>query len=476
MSASNDAIVTLEVPGDLAEVLRPIVEQLTSFRGQAADGEPSFREAEAEVGRLFARAETQAVGSMLAALDPQSEYVEVEGREFRRMNLETGEKYHTIRGTVRVERALYREVGVRNGPTIVPMELRAGIVEGRYTPEAARAVATLAQALPSREADLVTEPLGVLPHSRSSQQRAGISVGSRARTASGDLVSAPIEVPEEAVSVSVAADRVSMPMAEPRELTREDVQAGVKRPIHVAFRMAFAGVLTLHNADGDPLLCLRHAHVPSAGRIALQQALAGDLDAVLSGRPDLTVVALSDGAPEMQGIVDDATQGHNVAARLTDFWHLTEHLAAALRDTDRYVPDVLGDWKRDLLARDDAIDTIETELRTWALEHPTDKLPQGLHDAITFIENRRDRLRYATARANGLPIGSGSVEATCKTVVQTRMKRPGSRWTEDGAQPILDLRALATSSPGRWNAALDSILNSYTKTVNQLSPARSING
>ena len=128
----------------------------------------------------------------------------------------------------------------------------------------------------------------------------------------------------------------------------------------------------------------------------------------------------------------------------------------------------MGDWKGELLAHDSAIDDIEMQLRSFATEYGKEPVPKGLHEALTFIENRRDRLRYATTHAANLPIGSGTVEATCKTIVSTRMKRPGARWKEDGAQPILALRALATSFSTRWDAAMTELLATYRRQVTLL--------
>jgi hypothetical protein len=54
-------------------------------------------------------------------------------------------------------------------------------------------------------------------------------------------------------------------------------------------------------------------------------------------------------------------------------------------------------------------------------------------------------MRYAELRAKGYPIGSGVVEAACKTLVTQRMKRSGMRWRHDGGQAILTFRALAQS-------------------------------
>ncbi|NJK32461.1 MAG: hypothetical protein HC927_08640, partial [Deltaproteobacteria bacterium] len=67
------------------------------------------------------------------------------------------------------------------------------------------------------------------------------------------------------------------------------------------------------------------------------------------------------------------------------------------------------------------------------------------------------------ARAKGLPIGSGVVEATCKSLVGLRMKRPGSRWKETTGQHILGLRALFLSD--RWKEAMKLLFVPFDQPV-----------
>ena len=57
-----------------------------------------------------------------------------------------------------------------------------------------------------------------------------------------------------------------------------------------------------------------------------------------------------------------------------------------------------------------------------------------------YFTNHRKRMRYGQFRARGLMIGSGPVEAACKSVIGTRLKRPGMRWSYRGADAVLALR------------------------------------
>ncbi len=73
-----------------------------------------------------------------------------------------------------------------------------------------------------------------------------------------------------------------------------------------------------------------------------------------------------------------------------------------------------------------------------------------LQNAKDYFTANRDRMRYPDFVAQHLPIGSGIVEATCRSLVCQRTKGAGMRWTRSGAQAILNLRCLHLSHPDRW--------------------------
>lgn len=60
--------------------------------------------------------------------------------------------------------------------------------------------------------------------------------------------------------------------------------------------------------------------------------------------------------------------------------------------------------------------------------------------AADYFTTNAERMRYPTFRAQGMHIGSGIAEAACKTIVSTRAKRSGMRWTPEGIDALLPLR------------------------------------
>ena len=72
-------------------------------------------------------------------------------------------------------------------------------------------------------------------------------------------------------------------------------------------------------------------------------------------------------------------------------------------------------------------------------------------------------MEYATARRAALPIGNGNVEATCKSLVTVRMKRPGARWKHTTGDEVMQLRALQLSD--RWTPTVQGATRPLAKSV-----------
>jgi hypothetical protein len=74
---------------------------------------------------------------------------------------------------------------------------------------------------------------------------------------------------------------------------------------------------------------------------------------------------------------------------------------------------------------------------------------EEVRKALGYFTEHAPRMDYPTFITRGLPIGSGAIESTCKTLIEKREKGPGMRWSEAGAQFVASLRALQRS--GRWH-------------------------
>jgi hypothetical protein len=378
---------------------------------------------------------------------------------------------------VEVKRTLYREVGKRSGKTVNPVSLRAGVVGLGWLPQTAQAMAYECQRGPSREAAAATEQHGRLPYSRTSFERVTHAVGEQYeanRSRIEEMLIAELSPPEGAHSVSVSLDRVSVPMEEPRKKpVGRPRKKAPKRPIERVFRMAYCGTVTVHDAEGEALLTLRYGRMPGRDADELCEAMADDVAALLSQRKHLEVMLLCDGAPEMWNLlrahINEEAIGKPIH-ELVDFWHQQEKLEAAAKVIEpNATAEITRRWRLRLLNASGAANDILSELCASGKERVTLNGEQPVHQAITYLTNHADHFDYADARRKGLPIGSGNVEATCKSLFEVRFKRSGSRWKDPTGAHVADLRALALSD--RWNRGAELTLASLRATVIKIACA-----
>ncbi len=151
---------------------------------------------------------------------------------------------------------------------------------------------------------------------------------------------------------------------------------------------------------------------------------------------------LGDGAAWIWTI---ATEKFPAATQIVDLYHAREHL----HELTRVLEFMLGDQREQWLAArlDDLdhgdIDGICAAARIYPL---LGSKKDDLDKALAYFENNAPRMRYQWFRSRGLFVGSGVVEAGCKTIVGQRLKLSGMRWTVAGADAIIALRCREASS------------------------------
>src|SRR5262245_18416157 len=210
--------MVIEIPEELkvvGEAVHALVRQVeASWRSTRGGRAVDYAAIEQQVAAGAAAIERASHQVVLQGLDVDRPRVVIEGQVYSRVGRYDAD-YYTMAGPVRVMRTLYREQGQRNAKTVNAVSLRSGAVAEGWLPATAQAMAHQLQQGTAREAELTAQQLGRLPYSRSSFENIGQEVGWQYTTVRTDLEESLIEeyiVPADAASVSVALDRVSVPM------------------------------------------------------------------------------------------------------------------------------------------------------------------------------------------------------------------------------------------------------------------------
>ena len=163
-------------------------------------------------------------------------------------------------------------------------------------------------------------------------------------------------------------------------------------------------------------------------------------------------ILIGDGAP---WIWELAKKHFPHAIQILDFYHASEHLkllAEALESDDtEKIKILLEHWQKCL--KEDLFDQVIAEAIT--------KMPrQGPRKKeadrpLAYLENNRPRMQYGTFQKRGWFVGSGVIEAGCKTVIGQGLKQSGMFWSIQGSQNILSLRCATFSH--RFDQAWDLI-------------------
>ena len=421
-----------------------------------------FERFEREVHALFNEAEREVLGHELEALDIELPYVILEGRRYRRV-LRSTETYTSAAGPLQVKRTLYRAGSERS---VVPIELRAGIVEGHWTPLAARHGAWVVAHLTPGEGEGLFAELGNMRPSKSSLDRLAKGLGARwegDREAFEAALRERLEIPTEAATVALSLDGVLVPMKDgSREAKRARTRAeGRPTKGPAGYQEAGCATVSFYDANGERLGTVRMGRMPEPKKATLKASLTAEIEAVLAKRPDLEVVKLADGARDNWTYLD-ALVPEGVS--FVDFYHGAQHLKAALDaaygENSPKAQAHFAKHRRVLLEDPDGVEKVIRALVYLRGVYPR---RQRIGEVLGYFRRNRHRMRYADGRAHNLPIGSGVVEAACKTLATQRLKRSGMRWRHPGGQAILTLRALIQSD--RFAAGWRMMATTYRTDV-----------
>ena len=302
-------------------------------------------------------------------------------------------------------------------------------------------------------------------------------------------------IPEQAVTVQVGLDGVMVPQdgehARPRgrktkspEPPRHERRYGVCEEGPAAndgvlgrsWHEGGVGTLAFFDADGERLDTIYLARMPEPHKATLCSELEAELASVLRERPSMNVVFASDGADpqwaaleRIESRLPPDCSGHRM--KLVDAFHVAEYVGKA---ADAIWGTGSGDahvhaatWRETIKEKRDGPSEVLRSMRARVGNVRTASGRKDLRAAIEYIarQNRLGRMQYVEAQRRGYPIGTGVTEAAAKTIVGTRMKRAGARFSQHGGQTVMLFRAALLSR--RFEALHRELHATYTARVKE---------
>jgi hypothetical protein len=456
-------------------------EQMLSFIRQAAEEGQRIDSVERDLMRHLLGLGHTLLCSYIAQQgdgDVGPEVTTPEGAAARRLPQRHDRRYVSIFGEVAITRAVY---GSREGQRIerVPLDERLGLPEGDFS----YVLEDWTQRLCLKES--------FAEAGQSLEMLLGLRLGTRALEQINRVVASyapsfrdtwePPPACEEGPLLVVTADGKGVPMRRPEagdgprphHRRTEGEKANKKR-------MACAGavysiepfvrraediideVLREEKAEERPRPQHKHVWAELTRQVEDQPPVTAKEGAVLpagrrAGGPQPrarpTVICLMDGE---RALWDAQAVYFPEAVGALDLFHVLERLWAVAHCFHKEGSDESKEFVeqrlRDLLQG--RVGYVISGLRKRSQgERLSGQRRRVIRSAVEYLENNKAHMRYDEYLAAGYPIGSGVAEGACRHLVKDRMEQTGMRWTMEGAQAMLHVRALYLN--GQWEGFLE---------------------
>ena len=148
-------------------------------------------------------------------------------------------------------------------------------------------------------------------------------------------------------------------------------------------------------------------------------------------------VVMGDGAEWIWNLANEHFPG---AIQIVDLFHARQHLWDLAR---KLHPSQDAEQRRWMMVHQALLDEGRIEdlaAKFASIDSPSSELAEKIRVETGYFANNAQRMRYPEFRSQHLFVGTGVVEAGCKTIIGSRCKRSGMFWTVRGANAILALR------------------------------------
>jgi hypothetical protein len=366
-------------------------------------------------------------------------------------------------GPMTLKRRLYQNKS--DTKSYVPLDVAWGMNDQFLMPQVREAVLFACALVTAEETVQMLKKCALFHPHATTIKREVVRTGEQIRAHRERLdrnVRAEEPVPEGTRALVVSADGATMLMNEKgvhfgRVAERPGGSQAGETP--TAYRIAMVGSVSHYGvpkAEGTAPVRLQSryvAHMPETGCPTFKRLLEAEVDDAVARIPaDVARLLLLDGSRELWAYFDKDSR-YDGFHRCIDYWHALEHLSAAaeaLFGGGKKARDWYDKYRHILRDSDHGAQQIVRSMDYHAKKHARSQTStKHVNEHRTYFMRNGHRMTYATFRANGWPIGSGPIEAACKTLIKTRMGRSGMRWTRPGGSNILNLRTYVKSN--RWD-------------------------
>jgi hypothetical protein len=457
---------------DLDDVLRPALGRLHALvehlrRGPvsplaAARFENDLQQATREVGRVAAEWAYNHLEPPVGEAAPPEVYCE--GSRFRRLGKKTPQSLSTLFGTVTLRRLGYRAGPADGEPVLFPLCRALGLVHGATPALVERAARYQAESGATQKQTLarLRQEHGV----RWGVKRLRQVTASVAAALEGHRAEAQAEQVRRWLEQAQASRGRHRPVL---SVGRDGITLGLRLKGGTLYEVATTGTLTVYDRRGRRLGTAYLAYTPEPGQGTMSAQLTRLLEEVLrrweGPLPRLCYVTdAGDNETAYFKKVLRRLRHPRTGERLewswvVDYYHASQRLwamAEALFGAGQRSWAWVRKMQKLLLKPGGVGRVLHSAAALRSRLKPRGKRQADFRRAYRYLQARRQHLRYAEYRRQGLPIGSGVTEAACKTVFTQRLKLSGMHWQKAGAQTILTLRVMLLS--GVWQEVYDKTL------------------
>jgi Uncharacterised protein family (UPF0236) len=414
-----------------------------------------------KTGRLDLEATEMAMRSALhragaAALSQLLEFP-APGKEERRLACPCGQQahYHGLRskavltalGLVEVSRPYYLCAHCGRGQ--FPVDIELDIENTEFSPGVRRMQAMVGQEAPFDDGREQMKILAGLEVTTKSVERTAEAIGAdiaqreKAEIQKALQLDLPVIVGEPIRIVYVQMDGTGIPVVKKETAGRQGKAEG--QPAHTR-ECKLGCVFTQTTWDKQGYAIRDPDSTTYTGAIETAEEFGRRIYAEASRRGwsrALLKVVMGDGAEWIWNIAELHFPG---AIQIVDLYHARQHLwevARKLYPNDQVKQKAWMKMHQKLLDRG-KIEKLVDALR--AIKSDNAEIEEKVRTEADYFERNRERMRYPKFRRQHLFVGSGVIEAGCKTVIAARLKRSGMFWTVRGANAIVALRCCQLNS------------------------------